>query len=319
MGPGLRSLRARTARLVGIWAVAAVLAGAAVASGAPAAGARGARGGRIAAVGAENEYANVISQLGGRYVKVYAVMRNPNTDPHTFEASTRVAQLVASAQLVVQNGLGYDPFMNTIEAASPDPARKVVEVQSLLHLKSTTKNPHVWYSPTTMPAVAKAIAGDLGALAPVHRAYFESRLRAFDASLGPWRTAIRRLRERYKGTPVATTEPVADDMLQAAGIVDKTPWPFQADVMNGIDPSPQYTAYEEKLLRTHLVKAFVYNHQVTDSLTTSLLRDAEAAHVPIVGVYETMPTPGYDYQRWMVAEVDALANALAHRTSSEKL
>src|SRR5271169_744167 len=57
----------------------------------------------INAVGAENQYANVIAQIGGRYVHVRAVMSNPATDPHTYEASTGVAQGVAAAQLIVQN------------------------------------------------------------------------------------------------------------------------------------------------------------------------------------------------------------------------
>ena len=86
---------------------------------------------KIIAVGAENEYANVISQIGGSYVSVSAIMSNPNTDPHTFEASPSVARIVSAAQLVIQNGVGYDTFMNKIEAASPNPKRKVIDVQKL--------------------------------------------------------------------------------------------------------------------------------------------------------------------------------------------
>ncbi len=85
--------------------------------------------GTIVAVGAENEYADVISQVGGQYVQVNAIMNNPNTDPHTFEASASVARQVSSAQLVVQNGVGYDAFMNTIEDAVPVSGRKVLVVQ----------------------------------------------------------------------------------------------------------------------------------------------------------------------------------------------
>ena len=50
--------------------------------------------GKIAAVAAENQYANVIEQIGGKYVKVTAIESNPNTDPHTFEASPRSPQAV---------------------------------------------------------------------------------------------------------------------------------------------------------------------------------------------------------------------------------
>src|SRR5260370_1143732 len=78
-----------------------------------------AKTGTVVAVGAENEYANVISQVGGKYVRVTAIESNPGTDPHAFEASASVSRVVGAAELVVQNGLGYDSFMNTIESGSP--------------------------------------------------------------------------------------------------------------------------------------------------------------------------------------------------------
>ena len=53
----------------------------------------------ISAVGAENEYANVLAQIGGQYVHVSSILNNPNTDPHTFEASPAVAQEVSAAGL----------------------------------------------------------------------------------------------------------------------------------------------------------------------------------------------------------------------------
>ena len=295
---------------------AALLAGALFAACAPGSASDP---GKIAAVGAESEYANVIAQIGGSYVAVSAVMSNPNIDPHTYEASPQVAQTVGVAQLVVQNGAGYDGFMQTIEAATPSSTRRVVDVQTLLGLPATTENPHLWYSPTTMPAVAKAIGKDLAALAPSHAAYFTAEVTVFDTSLGPWTQAIATLKSSFSGAPVATTEPVADDMLQAAGLDNVTPWPFQADVMNGIDPSAQDVSLEQGFVTGHQVKVFVYNQQVTDSLTQSLLTLAQRSGIPVVGVYETMPTPGYDYQTWMVAEVDAVQQALARGVSTTRL
>src|SRR5579863_2915619 len=139
--------------------------------------------GTVVAVGAENEYANVIQQVGGKYVQVTAIMSNPNTDPHTFEASPSVARLVSRAQLIVQNGVGYDTFMNTIEDAVPSTARKVINVQDLLGLPDSTPNPHLWYKPGTMTAVANAIAAGLAALLPAHAAYFKANAAAFATSL----------------------------------------------------------------------------------------------------------------------------------------
>ena len=275
--------------------------------------------GQIVAVGAENEYANVISQIGGRYVSVTAVESNPNVDPHTFEASPTVAQTVAGAQLVVQNGVGYDAFMNKVESASPSSSRKVITVQSLLGLPDSTANPHLWYMPRTMPAVAHALVQDLSAIDPSHAGYFAANARRFDASLRPWYRALRQFATRYPHTPVATTEPVGDYMLQAAGTVNLTPFQFQADIMNGVDPAPQDVTLQDGLFSGHRVKAFLYNQQVTDSLTESFLAKAKQYGIPVVGVYETMPTPGYNYQSWMLAEVKALERAVADHVSTAKL
>ena len=275
--------------------------------------------GVVVAVGAENEYANVIQQVGGKYVQVSAIMSNPNTDPHTFEASPSVARLVSSAQLVVQNGVGYDTFMNTIEDAVPSGARKVITVQDLLGLPDSTPNPHLWYKPGTMTAVAGAIAADLAALLPAHAAYFKANAAAFGRSLQAWTDAIASFRAKYPDTPVATTEPVADYMLQAAGADNRTPWAFQADIMNGTDPSAQDVAIERNLFIQHQVKVFVYNQQVTDSLTESFITLAHQNGIPVLGVYETMPTPGYDYQSWMLTEVQDLQKAVADRVSTEHL
>src|SRR5580658_4369379 len=308
-----RSLGKRTA-MAAIVGIALFLAG-----GAPAASASSTKSGVINAVGAENEYANVLSQIGGQYVKVSSILNNPNTDPHTFEASPSVAQEVSQAELIVQNGVGYDGFMNDIESASPNPSRKVVVAQTVLGLPNDTPNPHLWYSPKTMPAVAKVMAADLSELDPSHRAYFEARLRAFDTSLQPWLRAIAAFKAKYAGTPVATTEPVADYLLSAMGMKNLTPFVFQADIMNGVDPAPEDITLEKGFFTNHTVKVFCYNQQVVDSLTTSIRQTAQAAGVPVVGVYETMPTPGYDYQSWMLAEVAAIEAAVVHRTSTERL
>jgi zinc/manganese transport system substrate-binding protein len=273
----------------------------------------------ITAIGAENEYADVIAQVGGKYVRASSIMSNPNTDPHTFEASPAVAREISAADLIVQNGVGYDDWATTIENAAPSTARKVINVQQLLGLPNSTPNPHLWYKPTTMPAVANAIAADLAQIDPAHASYYKANAAAFIASLTAWTKAIATFAAAHPDTPVATTEPVADYMLQAAGADIMTPWTFQADIMNGTDPSPQDTAIEKSLFTQHKVKVFLYNQQVTDALTESFISLAQANGIPVVGVYETMPTPGFDYQSWMLAEVNALSKAVTGKVSTEHL
>ncbi len=309
----------RCGKLLAVAISASVAVAVSACASSPAAAPSAGSGAAIVAVGAENEYASVIQQVGGRYVTTSAIMSNPSTDPHTFEASISVAREVGSAQLVVQNGVGYDTFMNTIENAVPDSSRKVIVVQNLLGLPDTTPNPHLWYKPTTMPAVANAVANDLAAVQPAHASYFRAHARTFISSLASWDRAIAAFKAKYPHTPVAVTEPVADYLLQAAGTDIMTPFPFQADIMNGVDPSAQDTALERSLFTQHKVKVFLYNQQVTDSLTQSFITLATQNDIPVVGVYETMPVPGYDYQSWMLAETRDLQQAVASKKSAVKL
>ncbi|MFZ2066548.1 MAG: zinc ABC transporter substrate-binding protein [Xanthobacteraceae bacterium] len=274
--------------------------------------------GAIKAVGAESEYADVISQIGGKYIEVRAIESNPNTDPHTFEVSPTVAQQIAAAEIVVKNGVGYDSWVDKIIAAAPNSKRKVIDVQHLLGLPYNTPNPHLWYDQKTMPAVAKAVADDLSALVPAQASYFQANLKKFDESLKPWTAVIASFKASYGGTPIAVTEPVANYMLQAIGCEIATPFSLQAAIMNGTDPSPQDVSTQNELMIGRNVKVFVYNQQVTDSLTQSFLSLAGKNGIPIVGVYETMPT-GFHYQSWMVAEVEAMRKAVADKVSTEKL
>jgi zinc/manganese transport system substrate-binding protein len=292
-------------------------------SAASAASSGGSSHATVAAVAAENEYANVLEQIGGKYVKVTAVESNPNTDPHTYEASPSVAQAVSGASLLIENGVGYDTYMEKIESASggvgSNSQRLVINVQKLLGLPESTPNPHLWYRPTTMPIVAKAIVSDLSAIQPAHAAYFQANAKAFEAALQPWLTALAGFSKRYPNTSVATTEPVADYMLEAAGIKNLTPFSMQADVMNGTDLPPQDVTLQNGLFSGHKVKVFVHNQQVSSPTTEAFVKAAKAAGIPVVGVYETMPVPGYDYETWMLAEVKAIEKAVGQGISTEKL
>ncbi len=158
-------------------------------------------GGLIRVVAAEDQYGNVAAQIGGRFVSVTSIEKNPNTDPHTYEVNPGVAEAVSAAQLVIQNGLGYDDFMTKVEAASDDPSRRVINVQHLLALPDSTPNPHLWYSPKTMPVVADAVAADLATLQPAHGAYFRANAARFVTSLRPWVTAIARFKASFPTRP----------------------------------------------------------------------------------------------------------------------
>jgi zinc/manganese transport system substrate-binding protein len=269
----------------------------------------------IQAVGAENEYADVIKQIGGAHVAVTAILSDPNADPHSYESSTRDAAAVSRAAFVVQNGLGYDAFMQKLEAASPSSTRVVLSVGESLGFKAGD-NPHIWYDPTTMPYVAAWASAVLTRLDPADSAGFQANLRAFDASMLTYTSRIAALRRRYAGTPVAITEPVFGYALNALDFRVLTPPSFALAIQEGNDPAPQDVQTEENLLSQNKVKLFAYNQQAVAPITVRLLPLARAHHIPIVGIYETKPL-SKSYQQWMVAELDAVDRALGHGQSTE--
>ena len=260
------------------------------------------------AVGLENQYADVLAQIGGPYVKVSAIQSDPNTDPHEFEATPRIAAQFRKADLVVENGLGYDSWAAQLLKGGH---AKLLSAQALLMLPDSTPNPHLWYRTDTMPAVAAAAAAFFEAKDPAHKAQYQANLKAFDAALAPWKAEIAKVKARYAGAPVAVTEPVADDLLQEAGLKIMTPFSYELSVMNDTDPAPQDVAAEEALLRDNKVKLFAYNEQVTDPQTEALLALARQHQVQIVPVYELMPSSAKHYQDWMLQATTALDQALA--------
>ena len=273
----------------------------------------------IKAIGVENEYADVVSQIGGKFVQVQAIETDPNVDPHAFEANPGVAKSIAAADLIVLNGVGYDDWADKIMSATPRPKRKEINVQKLLGLPDDTRNPHLWYDPKTMPALAKAVGDALAELNPAQAAYFHANADKFVASLKPWLAAIDAFKAKYADTPIATTEPVSDYLLEAMGFKLMTPFSLEKAIMDGTDPAPQDVTAQNDLYTNHKVKLFAYNQQVTGAMTKSFLEAARKAGIPVVGVYETMPTPGYNYQSWMMAEVAALQKAVTDKVSTETL
>src|SRR5690242_9293195 len=77
-----------------------------------------AKAGRVVqVVAAENFWGSIASQVGGSHVHVASIITNPDTDPHDYEPTAADARTLASAQLVVENGVGYDPWVGKFLAA----------------------------------------------------------------------------------------------------------------------------------------------------------------------------------------------------------
>ena len=261
----------------------------------------------IEIVAAENFYGDVAQQIGGADVAVTSILNNPDQDPHLFEVSPSVGRDVSGARIVVYNGIDYDPWMEKLLKSARSADRNTIIVADLIR-KKAGDNPHIWYDPATMSALAKKLSDTLSIEDPAHRAGYEQRLAHFEKSLTPIQAKIAELRQRLAGSPVTATEPVFGYMFDALGMQVRNR-AFQLAVMNNTEPSASDVAAFENDLRTHQVKLLVYNSQATDPLAERMQKIAKASWVPVVGVTETEPAR-MNYQGWMTSVLDAVDRAL---------
>jgi zinc/manganese transport system substrate-binding protein len=269
-----------------------------------------ARADPIKVVAAENVYGDIAAQIGGAHVSVTSILGSPSQDPHEFEAGAATARAIAAARLFIYNGADYDPWAVRLASAAPSPTRESIEVARLVH-RQPGDNPHLWYEPAAVSALAGVLAARLTELDPEHGADYARGLAAFESAMRALHERIAALRAKYAGTAVTATEPVFDYMAAALGLVMRN-GRFQLAVMNGTEPSAAAIAAFENDLRTRTVKVLLYNRQTSQALAERMRSLAGAAGVPVVTITETEP-PGQSYQDWMLRQLDALERALGER------
>jgi zinc/manganese transport system substrate-binding protein len=266
----------------------------------------------VPVVAAENFYGDIAKAVGGSHVSVTSIMSNPDEDPHLFEASPSVARNLSAARLVVYNGIDYDPWVAKLLDAASSPDRVAIVAGDIVGHK-VGDNPHLWYDPATMPAVAAAVAAKLAAIDPANAADYQANLARLDADLKKVADKAAAIKAKFGGAAVTATEPVYGYMAAALGLQMRNE-SFQLSVMNDTEPSARDTAAMESDLKGRKVKVFFYNSQVTDPLTSRLLAIANKAGVPVVGVTETEPK-GKSFSAWMLSELEATEKALSGPSS----
>jgi len=261
----------------------------------------------VQVVAAEAVYAGILRGVAGDGAAVTSILNSPDADPHAFEAGPAAARVLQSAGLVVYNGIGYDLWMPRL-LGRPRPGRDVIVIADLLH-RRPGDNPHLWYDPAAVPALAAAAAAALTRADPGGSDNYAARLAALKASLQPLQDRIAALRAAHAGAPVAATEPVFGLMADALGLQVKH-GRFALAVMNDAEPRPSDVAAFEADLRTRRLRALIYNSQTAGPAAARLLAIARASGVPVVGVTESQPE-GTTYVSWMLGQLDALDRALS--------
>jgi len=273
------------------------------------------RRGKPSVVAAENFWGSLAAQLGGDRVEVTSIIRNPNADPHDYEPTAADARSMASAQLVIVNGIGYDPWAQRLLAANPVSGREVLDVGRVVGVPNGG-NPHQWYSPHAVRDVIGAITDRFKKLAPGDGSYFDKRRSAFESkALAPYHHLISVIRARFGGAPVGASESVFAPLAQALDLKLLTPPSFLSAISEGTEPTAEDKATIDRQIRSHQIKVYVYNSQNATPDIQRQIGEARSAGIPIATVTETLVPANASFQAWQVRELRALAAALARGTA----
>ena len=264
----------------------------------------------ISVVASTNVWGDIAKQIGGDHVNVTSIMSDPNADPHQYEADAKTGAALSKAQFVIENGLGYDNFMDKLLAASPNPSRAVLNVGDAMKISGQDANPHIWYDIAKIPDAATGIADQLGKMDSADAATFTANAKTFTDSLAPINTAIANIKAKYPGAPVGYTERVPGYLVEAAGLTLATPASFAQSIEDGNDPSPADNAAMDATLTDKKIKVLLYNGQVTSPATDAVKQLAQKSGVPVVGVTETLPPTDKDFQDWQLRQINEITTAL---------
>jgi zinc/manganese transport system substrate-binding protein len=263
-------------------------------------------------VAAENFYGDMVKQLGGSNVSVTSILSDPNVDPHEYQSNFQDTKAIKNADLVIQNGDGYDSWIDQLLSAQPNAHRTVLTGTDIADHK-LPDNPHVWYGIDNVQTIAKTITATLKKLDSTDASTFDSNLTTFLNSLNAIQEKITSLKAKYSGTPVGLTETIYLYQTQPIGLNVLTPLEFDKAIAEGNDPPADTVTTANDQVSKKLIKILIYNEQTITPITTNLQTVAKSLNIPIVAITETMP-PGKTYQTWMMGQLNTLQQALATAT-----
>ncbi len=291
------------------------LAASACATTAPGSASSAAPGGKIAVVAAENFWGSIAAQLGGSKVTETSIITNPETDPHSYEATAADARTIAGAQLFLQNGIGYDSSWATgLVSANPNSARTELTVGDALGLKAGD-NPHQWYSHASVYKIIDAITADYKKIDPADASYFDQQKTTFENStLAEYNQLETTIKSKYAGMPIGASESIVSPLADSLGLDMLTPYSFLKDISEGTDPTSADKATIDQQIRNKQIKVYVYNSQNSTPDIQAQVKLAQQEGIPVTTVTETLSPVGDSFQKWMISELRGLQTALAKAT-----
>jgi zinc/manganese transport system substrate-binding protein len=247
-------------------------------------------------------------------VEEQSIIVNPSTDPHSYEPTAADARTIASGQMTIVNGIGYDEWASHLLAANSTSGRAVLDVGSLLAL-GQGDNPHQWYSPAHVHTVIDRIVADYDSLRPADAAYFARRKRTFETvGLARYDELIHQIRTHYAGVPVGYSESIFQPLGEALGLKLLTPYSFAKAIAEGSEVSARDKQTVDRQASDRQIEVWVFNSQNVTPDVQRVSELARAAKIPIATVTETLSPASDGFEQWQVAQLEHLRSALHEAT-----
>lgn len=284
----------------------------------------------IQIVASTNVYGDIAEAVAGDLADVTSIITSSAQDPHEYEASAQDRLALNRADIVIENGGGYDAFLDALLESSDGGAAvlNAVDISGLApadgdheegdheeeghegHQHIEGFNEHVWYDFHTVEHVAEELSHKLADLDPDNAGAYEENYAKLAAQIEELEASAESLKEAAEGRGVAITEPVPLYLLAEVGLVNQTPEEFSEAVEEGADVPPRVLADTLELFDGDQVSVLAYNEQTEDSTTEQVRAAAEDAGVPVVDFTETLPD-NMSYVEWQQSNIDNLADALS--------
>jgi zinc/manganese transport system substrate-binding protein len=327
-------------------AAALVLAGCAPAGSPGPSGSGAADDAVLQVVASTNVYGDIAAAIGGDRVAVTSIIDSIAQDPHSYEASARDQLTVSEADLIIENGGGYDSFVDALVDATGTDAPVITAVEfshdwpeneghDEEHDDPSTGsgteddhdheseddhdheghdhvegfNEHVWYDPHTIAHVAEEIAHELAELDPAGAEAYESGYEQFAAGIEELEASLADIDAAHAGEQVFVTEPVPLYLTAAAGLENVTPDAFSEAVEEGQDVPPATLLEALDILKSGTVRTVIANAQTGGAETTAAIDAAKDAGIPVLEFTELVPD-GETYLGWMRQNIADLAGTL---------
>lgn len=298
---------------------------------------------KISVVASTNVYGSLAAEVGGDAVEVTSIVTSLAQDPHSYEASARDQLTVSQADLVIENGGGYDSFLDGLVEASGSTAPVLTAVEFSHdfpgaeghdehasddgddHASDDSDghdhdheghdhiegfNEHVWYDPHTIAHLVEDIAHELGELDAAQAETFEANAQALIERINGLETSLETISAAHQGEKIFVTEPVPLYLAAAAGLENATPAAFSEAVEEGQDVPPATLLEAQQILRSGDVRIVIVNAQTGGAETTEITKLADELNIPVLEFTELMPD-GVDYVGWMQQNIDEISGALA--------